>query len=138
MRKRAQHWKVKRAFCCPALEPKWRGPLWQISVFPSKSCSSAQDNSLSPAKRWDSGSREFMWSRGEARKQAKLFCSLLPLPPSSSPTPASPPSARLPAAPDVPVGSICLRCLVLGGSAISSHIAQIVSIRAGVNSSGFL
>lgn len=93
-------WKVKRAFCCLAPEPKWRGPLWRISVFAcKKSCFAAQDDCLSPAKCWDGEWQEFTWSRGEARKQAKLFCSPLPLTSPSSPLTASPPLARLAAAP---------------------------------------
>lgn len=48
-----------------------------FSVCLQKPRFSAQDDSLSPAKCWDGESQEFMWSRGEARKQAKLFCSLL-------------------------------------------------------------
>lgn len=35
-------------------------------------------------------------------------------------------------------GLVHLSCVFLGGSAISSHIAQMVSVHASVNSSGFL
>lgn len=52
----------------------------------------------------------------------------LPLPPAPLPSLAHPKT--------LPVWSICL-CLVSGGSAISSHIAQMVSMHASVNSSRF-
>lgn len=108
-----------------------------FSVCFQKSCFSAEDDSLSPAKCWDGGeSQEFAWSRGEARKEAKLFCSPLPRPP------LFPRSQPLHLQPDSQPPRTCRLApfvrVVLGGSAISSHIAQMVSIHAGVNSSGFL
>lgn len=105
-----------------------------FSVCLQKPCFSAQDDSQSCQVLGRPIAGIHVESRG-GKKTGKIV--LLSSPP-SSPLAASPPSARLAAAPDVPVWSICLRCLVLGGSAISSHIAQMVSIHAGVNSSGFL
>lgn len=74
--------------------------------------------------------------RTRVRGEGRQMCCRVPLPPSLPPAP--PPSLPSLAHPPqtLPVWSICL-CLVSGGSAISSHIAQMVSMHASVNSSGF-
>lgn len=72
---------------------------------------------------------------GEGRGTANV----LPRPPPAPSCPSCPstlaPISRPPQT--LPLWSICL-CLVSGGSAISSHIAQMVSMRASVNSSGLV
>lgn len=110
---------------CPRAKMAWPS-VADFSVCLQKSCFSAQDDSLSPAKCWSGESRG-------GKKTGKI--ALLS---SSSVSPFFPAHSLSTFSPDVPVWSICLRCLVLGGSAISSHVAQMVSIHAGVNSSGFL